>query len=161
MKTRACCEEEAALQECLRAARVIARWMGSRLDALGLTPQKLEILDVLVQEEGLPLSRLRDLLCCVGSNVTALVDRLEREGLVERRRDPGDRRVIRLYLSASGREKLALLGDPRRCCPETPALLTPEERRTLVRLLRKVVAGMGGGCAGAPCCGEGNGGDRG
>ena len=141
-------DEEAVLQECLRAARIIARWMGARLEQLGLTPTQLEVLDVLQRSEGLPLNELRDALCCVGSNVTAIVDRMERDRLVERRRDPDDRRVIRLYLGPAGREKLAFLGDPRRCCPETLDALGAEERRLLVSLLRKLVGNLACGCAG-------------
>ena len=38
------------------------------------------------------------------SSVTALMDRLEAAGLVERRADPGDRRRLRLTLTAQGRE---------------------------------------------------------
>jgi len=38
------------------------------------------------------------------SSVTALVDRLERAGLVERRADPGDRRRLRITLTDAGGE---------------------------------------------------------
>ncbi|MBI3945261.1 MAG: MarR family transcriptional regulator [Armatimonadetes bacterium] len=142
------------LQELLRASRVVYRWLGARLEVMGLTPAQLEVLDAVRQSEGLPLSRLRDALCCVGSNVTALVDRMEREGLVERRRDGADRRVVRLFLGPAGREKLARLGDPRECCPETLAALSPAERRRLVSLLRKLVEGLGGACARCDAGGE-------
>ena len=36
-----------------------------------------------------------------------LVDRLERDGLVERRADPGDRRATRVHISAEGRRVAA------------------------------------------------------
>ncbi|HWK25273.1 MAG TPA: MarR family transcriptional regulator [Solirubrobacter sp.] len=39
--------------------------------------------------------------------VTALVGRLERDGLVERRRDPEDARAVRVHLTDEGREQLA------------------------------------------------------
>ena len=35
--------------------------------------------------------------------LTSVVDTLVREGYVERRRDPGDRRVVRLYVTDTGR----------------------------------------------------------
>lgn len=41
-------------------------------------------------------------MACDQSNVTGLVDRLERTGLVERRADPADRRVRMLVLSEAG-----------------------------------------------------------
>jgi DNA-binding MarR family transcriptional regulator len=38
--------------------------------------------------------------------VTSVVDTLVRDGYVERHRDPGDRRVVRLYLTDEGRRKV-------------------------------------------------------
>jgi DNA-binding MarR family transcriptional regulator len=38
------------------------------------------------------------------SGLTSLVDRLEREGLVERRPDPGDRRATRIVMTKAGEE---------------------------------------------------------
>jgi DNA-binding MarR family transcriptional regulator len=147
---------DAVLRECLRAARVISRWMGGRLEQIGLSPSQLEVLDVLQQQEGIPLRQLRDALCCVGSNVTALVDRMERDGLVERRRDPQDRRITRLFVGPAGREKLELLGNPARCCPETLEVLTPEQRQQLVGLLRRLIDGLG--CSQPErCCSSGKG----
>lgn len=53
-----------------------------------------------------PLSRreLADRLRCDPSNVTFLVDRLERKRLVARTRVTGDRRVRALVLTAAGRQ---------------------------------------------------------
>jgi DNA-binding MarR family transcriptional regulator len=122
--------------------RVISRWVGSRLEQIGLSPTQLEVLDVLRQQERVPLRQLWDAQCCVDSDITALVDRMERDGLVRRSRDPDDRRIIRLFLGAAGRERLALDNSARRC-PETLNALNAQERRQLVLLLRKLVDGLG------------------
>jgi DNA-binding MarR family transcriptional regulator len=63
--------------------------------------------DVLLQLHGAPAGRLtmRDLGRAVvisKSGLTGLVDRMEREGLVERTGDPGDRRVVHITLTAAG-----------------------------------------------------------
>ena len=42
-------------------------------------------------------------------NITPLIDRLIREGYVERRRDTGDRRVVNVVLLPKGEEKLACI----------------------------------------------------
>jgi DNA-binding MarR family transcriptional regulator len=52
--------------------------------------------------ESLTLSELSQRLLRVNSNTTALIDSLEKKGWVERVRDPEDRRVIRVRLTASG-----------------------------------------------------------
>ncbi len=66
-----------------------------------LTPQQLELVRMLA----VPVSMraFAEELSCDPSNVTGLVDRAERLGLVERVPDPGDRRVRILKLTAKGR----------------------------------------------------------
>lgn len=53
--------------------------------------------------EPLTMGQLAESLACDQSNVTGIVDRLERAGLVERVIDSDDRRVKRLVLSSQGK----------------------------------------------------------
>lgn len=73
----------------------------------GLAPQQLHLLRMLHERDSLPMGQLAELLYCDASNVTALVDRLEDRGLIERRPDPDDRRVKRIELTAAGADLLA------------------------------------------------------
>lgn len=66
-----------------------------------LTPQQLALLRML--GEPLSMRAFAQDLSCDPSNVTGLVDRAERLGLVERVTDPDDRRVRMLTLTAKGR----------------------------------------------------------
>jgi DNA-binding MarR family transcriptional regulator len=50
-----------------------------------------------------PMGRLACAMTCDNSNVTGLINRLEKRGLVERRADPSDRRVRVLALTDEGR----------------------------------------------------------
>lgn len=54
----------------------------------------------------LPLSELAERLHCGRSNVTSLVDRLERESWIRREPDPDDRRVVLAVLTEEGRTVL-------------------------------------------------------
>jgi DNA-binding MarR family transcriptional regulator len=76
--------------------RFFARWE--------LSPSQFNILSLSHEEPGghtqIDLSRR---LIMHRSNVTGLIDRLERRGLVRRARAAGDRRVHRILLTASGR----------------------------------------------------------
>jgi DNA-binding MarR family transcriptional regulator len=74
-------------------------------------------------------------LSCDPSNVTALVDRLENAGFVERRVDPADRRVKTLAITGEGlamRARMTTL-----MATEMPALqaLDKADQRTLLGLL--------------------------
>ena len=66
-----------------------------------LTPQQVVLLRSL--EAPRPMRALACAMRCDPSNVTGLIDRVERRGLVERVADPGDRRVKLLSLTAAGR----------------------------------------------------------
>jgi DNA-binding MarR family transcriptional regulator len=68
-----------------------------------MTIARFDLLASLHREDGQTLAALsRDLLVTAG-NVTGLVDRAERDGVVERRPDPADRRLARVWLTDAGR----------------------------------------------------------
>ena len=97
----------------------------SALNAIGLTLAKLVALKALAEAgESIPLSQLAGRLSCVKSNITQLVDRLEADGLVERRSDPHDRRTKLAALTTAG----------RKACQDGVRLQKEAERKLLGRL---------------------------
>jgi DNA-binding MarR family transcriptional regulator len=122
------------------AAHEVEGRLEGALGAIGLSLAKLNVLKALADtDEPLPLSHLADRCCCVRSNITQLVDRLEAERLVERVADPSDRRSVRAALTATGRERHAeavrIVGDTER---EVFAGLGEEDRQALTRLLGRL-----------------------
>lgn len=90
----------------LHAARAIEDRIESALGEVGLSMAKHSALTKL-EEAGRPvtLSELAEMLSCVRSNITQLVDRLESDGFVRRVADPSDRRSVRAELTDLGRSK--------------------------------------------------------
>jgi DNA-binding MarR family transcriptional regulator len=87
-------------------AAVIEARLEDALEDAGLSLSKGAVLDRLIKaDEPLPLTRLAGQLACVKSNVTQLVDRLEEDGLVERKDDPEDRRSILAAITDEGRQR--------------------------------------------------------
>jgi DNA-binding MarR family transcriptional regulator len=122
------------------AAHEVEGRLEGALGSIGLSLAKLNVLKALADTpEPLPLSHLADRCCCVRSNITQLVDRLEAERLVERLPDPADRRSVRAALTTAGRERHAeavrIVGETER---EVFAGLGEEERRALLRLLGRL-----------------------
>lgn len=69
-----------------------------------LSLAKLQILHYLADSPGpVSLSELATHQKCVRSNITQIVDRLEKDRLVKRRADPTDRRGVQATLTAAGR----------------------------------------------------------
>lgn len=88
----------------LGAAKAVEARLDAALGRVGLSLAKAGVLAHLAGARApLPLRDLADLAHCVRSNITQLVDRLERDGLVRRRGDPGDRRSVRAALTPGGR----------------------------------------------------------
>lgn len=96
----------------IRAMVGIGQAVEARLEAAlsttGLTWPQYEVIQTLARESAPPmLSELADRVKCVRSNMTALVDRLERRGFVRRVPHPEDRRSIRVELTDKGTDACA------------------------------------------------------
>lgn len=121
----------------LAAAHVIEARLEQGLATVGLSPAKHAVLSQLARAgEPLTLSELAARVCCVRSNMTQLVDRLEAEGLVRRVDDPGDRRIVRAAITPLGEEREAAGADQvRQIQSEFAAALPEDDRATLERIL--------------------------
>jgi len=87
----------------LSAADAVEARLEAALSPTGLSLAKLAVLHFLADaNEALPLSDLAARQHCVRSNITQLVDRLEKDGLVRRRPDPEDRRSVLAELTPAG-----------------------------------------------------------
>lgn len=70
----------------------------------GLTAAQYNVLNILAATpDGISQRELGDRLVVDRSNVTGLLDRLEKSGWVRRTDDPADRRVYRVVLTPAGR----------------------------------------------------------
>src|SRR2546430_14415146 len=82
----------AVVSSLLETAEAVEARLEAAVSPLGLSLAKLGVLHPLAEARGpLPLSALAERQHCVRSNITQLVDRLEKDGFVRRRPDPPDR----------------------------------------------------------------------
>jgi len=81
----------------------------------GLTVPQKAVMQVVVAGQGISLKRLSSQVSLAHSTVSGIVDRLERQGMIERRRDPADGRSSLIHPSAAVK---AFLRD------QMPALVT-------------------------------------
>ena len=90
-------------------SRLMRRRFDERARALGATRAQWRTLTTLSRNEGLNQGALADLLEVEPITLCRMIDRLEDSGLVERRRDPGDRRAWQLFLTEKSKPVLAEL----------------------------------------------------
>jgi DNA-binding MarR family transcriptional regulator len=121
----------------LEAAHTLEARLEEALDAVGLSSAKYTVLSRLARaDEPLTLSELAARVCCVRSNITQLVDRLEAEGLVRRVDDPADRRIVRAALTPLGQEReIDGAGVMSRIQNEFAAALPERDRAAFERVL--------------------------
>ncbi|MBV8083281.1 MAG: MarR family transcriptional regulator [Chloroflexi bacterium] len=109
------------------------------LAADGLSRQRLHVLAFLNRAE--TEVRMTDVSSWLGvskANVTNLIDALEREGLVERRASPADRRATAIAITETGRERLShALPRHLEHVGQLLAGLNPDEKLALTHLLAK------------------------
>lgn len=105
----------------------------------GLTPQQGQLLCVLMTRP-YGMGELGAMLGLAKSSLTGLVDRTERNGLVQREADTQDTRAVRVALTAQGSRLAAeFYAETCRRIEGLPAGLSAAERDTLADLLGRVV----------------------
>ena len=121
-----------------------AQAFARRIGELDLTPPQTGLLRAVAQAPGSSQQALAELLGTPATRLVALVDGLEERGLVERRRNPADRRLHAVHLTNAG---TALLRDIGRVAREHDdavlASLDADERARLHDLLSKLAADRG------------------
>ncbi len=117
----------------LRHTSYIVRRRGRDiLSDFDITPPQFNALVTLIRHEDLTMGELCQHLYLASSTVTDLVDRMERDNLVERVRDQKDRRVIRLRVRSEGHELLGKVMESRyRYLNEILDYLDDEEQESL------------------------------
>lgn len=109
----------------------------------GITAAQYNVLSVLAAApDGLSQRELGDVLVVDRSNVTGLVDRMEKAGWVKRSDDPADRRVYRVLLTVAGRKvwkKISPLYE--QVVLQVTSGLTEKEARAMLDALARLQAG--------------------
>lgn len=102
------------------------------------TGQEMILLQLWI-EEGISQSQLAASMDVEPPTATKMLQRMERAGLIERRSDPEDARVSRVYLTERGRElEQPVLAIWRQLEEQTVANLSLTEQALLRRLLLQV-----------------------
>lgn len=95
---------EEALLSVLRTADVLQRRTAELLKPHHLTPVQYNVLRILrgAGKEGRTCSEIGERLITRDPDVTRMLDRMEKRGLLARSRDPKDRRIVRTTITRAG-----------------------------------------------------------
>src|SRR5260221_2290254 len=104
-------EEEVLLGLRIAAARIMAPWETFLKATAQLTPNQYNVLRILrgSHPSRLPCGNIAERMIARDPDITRLVDRLTRRGLVTRVRGRRDRRVVEVRLTEKGQQSLPSL----------------------------------------------------
>jgi len=139
--------QKAAVRAWVRILAVKKRALASIRDDLEreMTMPRFDLLSNLVKSDGQTLAALSRSMLVTAGNLTGLVDRAARDGMVERRADPGDRRAWRVHVTQKGQR--AFREAERRHAARVKKIfagLSRNEISTLIHLLDKVRSSLRG-----------------
>jgi DNA-binding MarR family transcriptional regulator len=125
-------------------SRMMRRYYDRGVAALGVTTAQWRVLLRLAREPGLKQVELAERLDVEPITACRIVDRLEEAGLVERQRDPDDRRAWRLALTAKAEPVVTRLGSiAEEMSSQAFADLTPAEIDVLRGCLARIRDSVG------------------
>jgi DNA-binding MarR family transcriptional regulator len=105
--------EEATFLDLLRTSDLLTRRMVGVLKAVELSATQYNVLRILRgSPEGLPCGEIANRMITRDPDITRLLDRLEKRGLVSRCRETDDRRMVLTRITPEGLDLLARLDEP-------------------------------------------------
>ena len=112
-KRRTACPEEIAFLDLARTTDMLSRGLVQILKSEDLSPTQYNVLRILRgTPEGLPCGEIAARMITHDPDVTRLLDRLEKRGLVSRCRETEDRRMVMARITLDGLALLASLDGP-------------------------------------------------
>lgn len=127
------------------AMKKIDKVLNSQLEGFGVSIPQSFILYSLLEEDGATLKEIGSNTLIDSSSMTVLIDKLEKDELVERKLDSQDRRAIRVFITDKGR---TVAGDVSRIGIDFNAalydLLGEGNQKEFVHGLNNIINGLDG-----------------
>lgn len=122
-----------------KAAKAVEKIDKASITQTGLGLSDFAIMEALLHKGSLPINKIGEKVLLTSGSMTAAINRLEKVGLVKRVQDPSDGRYFYVHLTKSGRKIIReAYRNHRLNLEKITEILTNEERKELVRLLKKI-----------------------
>jgi DNA-binding MarR family transcriptional regulator len=136
--------QEEAVLSIVRTADLVSLPMNEVLRSVDLSPSQYNILRILrgAGEQGLPCGEIGERMVRRDPDVTRLLDRLVKRGVVQRLRDETDRRIVRASISREGLALLESLDHPVvDTLKQSLSHMSQQKLRQLIELLEELRRG--------------------
>jgi MarR family 2-MHQ and catechol resistance regulon transcriptional repressor len=123
----------------VRAYRAVAARSRQDIERHGLAPSEFAVLEALYHKGDLPVGDVSERVLLTSGSMTHVVDKLERRGLVARRRCSEDQRITYLSITPTGRTLLASIFPAHaEAIRRATAGLGADEKRAVILLLKRL-----------------------
>ncbi len=128
----------------LKTADLLKEQASKTIEPFGVTDQQYNVLRILrgAGKDGLPTLEIAERMIERAPGITRLIDRLEKKGLVSRKRCETDRRQVFCLLAPPGARLLGRMDAPVARIDGRLGMLGEAELGTLIRLLDAIRAGL-------------------
>jgi len=122
-----------------KASRAVEAHAHKSLTSQPICPSDFAILEALLHKGPLPVNTIGRKVLLTSGSITTAVDRLEVQGLVERRAHATDRRARIVHLTSEGKRLIrGLFAEHERDLERAASALSLSERASLIRLLKRL-----------------------
>lgn len=134
-----------AIIELKKTADILEEIHNSFFNRYDISSTKFNLLVILYTgpEEGLMLSEIGESMLVTRANITGLIDRLEKQGYVKRKRDPEDRRKIMANITVEGRAFIGeIIEEYKQWTKSVMGVLDDAQKSQLIDLLKRMQVGL-------------------
>lgn len=123
----------------MRATESLNNRLNRHLSDVNLTVSQFGTLEVLLHLGPLNQRMIGEKLLKSGGNITMVIDNLEKQGYVVRKKDPDDRRAVLIHLTPKGKRLIeGFFPKHLQKIKEEFSVLTDEEKKTLADICKKL-----------------------
>jgi len=124
----------------VRASHLISSTFHEKLKPKGLTVQIWRVLATLSDGDGMSIGQLARITLIKQPTLTKIIDRMERDHLVERLTGASDRRMVHVHITETGRELVSpLLLEAKEYEKDVLSDVSPAEQAEIKDILRKLI----------------------
>lgn len=124
-----------------QASHLVSAEFHARVEARGLSVAYWRVLATLSDADGMTMGELTRIVLYKQPTLSKIIDRMEGEGLIERRASADDRRKVRVHITEAGRALVAeLQAEAKRHEADVLTGYGPEEKALLKKVLRQVIS---------------------
>jgi len=127
----------------MRVYKHMTRAISSNLNSLGTTDPQFGVLRTLNEKPAASMGEISEWVLTCNANLTTLIDRMEKNGLIERSINPDDKRIKSVSLTAKGRFLAKQAIEPHRnYVAQMFSFLSEIDLNNLEVILKKIEKGV-------------------